>query len=109
VNYEVKVAREGRGGTVYYREGGQTLPFYWDITVDGFEVYVPTPDEWDEFCRKNNADQCKNRRQEILERVAEEVRRKRAKSAVVTMDGMGIHYSFEGNWLYSLLRRILGF
>jgi hypothetical protein len=108
MKYEVDIVREGRGGSVYYREDSWTLPFNWDITVDGFEVYVPRPDKWDEFCRRNNAPQGRNRRQEILERVAEEVRRKRAKKAKVTIDDMSIIFSFEGDWLHSLLRRILG-
>jgi hypothetical protein len=108
VNYEVKIVREGRGGWVYYREDGVTLPFDWDITNDGFEVYVPRPVEWNEFCKHNNAPQCMDRRQEILERLTEGVRRKKAKKAKVTTDDMGISFSFEGDWLHSLMSRILG-
>lgn len=100
--------REGRGGWVYYREDGTTLPFDWDITSDGFEVYLPPSAEWNEFCKENNATQCIGRRQQIVERLAEEVRKKKAKKAKVTIDDLGIGFSFEGDWLHSLISRILG-
>lgn len=108
MNYEVKMVREGRGGWVYYREDGATLPFEWDITSDGFEVYLPSSAEWSDFCKQNNAQHCIDRRQQIVERVAEVIRKKKARKAKVTIDEMGISFSFEGDWLYSLLSRILG-
>jgi aspartokinase-like uncharacterized kinase len=108
VKYDVNIIREGRGGWIFYREEDNSLPFDWDITSDGFEVYVPPPSEWDDFCKRNSATQCIGRRQQILERLAEEVRKKKAKKAKVTIDDMGIHFSFEGDWLHSLVNRILG-
>jgi hypothetical protein len=107
-NYKVEIVREGRGGSVYYREDEATLPFYWDITGDGFEVYLTPTTEWNDFCKQNNAMQCIGRRQEIVERIAEEVRRQKAKKAKVSIDDLGIHFSLEGDWLYSLVSRILG-
>jgi len=108
VNYKVRFVRSGRGGWVYYDEDETTLPFDWDITSDGFEVYLPTSNEWDDFCKQNHATHCIGRRQEIVERLAEEVRRKKARTAKVSIDDQGICFSFEGDWLHSLLRRILG-
>ena len=108
MNYKVDIVREGRGGWVYYRENGTTLPFDWDVTMDGFEVYVPPPAEWDVFCKQNEATQCVGRRQQILERLTDEVRKKKGKKAKVTVDDMGIGFSFESDWLHSLMRRILG-
>jgi hypothetical protein len=108
VDYDVKFVREGRGGWVYYREGEVTLPFVWDITGDGFEVCLNPQAEWDEFCKQNNAPQCQGRREEIVKRIAEEVRKKRGKKAKMTIDEMGISFSFEGDWLHSLISRILG-
>ncbi len=107
LTYEVKIVREGRGGWAYYKEAGISLPFDWDVTSDGFEVYVPTTDEWQEFCRQNNAVQFMSRRDEILERLAEGVRIKKAKKAKVVIDDNGIIFSFEGDWLHSLISRIL--
>jgi len=108
MSYEVEIKRDGRGGWVYYREGKAVLPFDWDITSVGFEVYLPPSVEWDDFCRRNNATRCNDRRAQIVERVAEEVRRKRARKAKVTIDDLGISFSFEGDWLYGLISRILG-
>ena len=108
VNYEVTIVSEGRGGWVYYREDKATLPFDWDITSIGFEVYLPSSTEWDDFCKQNNAAQYIDKRHQIVERLAAEVRRKKAKKAKMTIDDWGISFSFEDDWLYSLVRRILG-
>jgi len=108
MTYEVKFTTRGRGGYVYYIEDGIELPFDWDITTVGFDIYVYTPDEWDSFCEQHGAYRAKGRRQEILQRVAEEVRKQQAKSAKVTIDDTGISFSFEGNWTHWLLRKILG-
>lgn len=108
MNYEVKIRREGRGGWVYFLENGKSLPFDWDITTVGFDIYVPTPGEWDAFCEEHGAGEAKGRRQEILQKVAEEVRRKEAKKAKVTTDDTGISFSFEGDRLYRLVSKILG-
>ena len=105
--YEVDFMREGRGGWAYYREDGITLPFDWDITADGFEVYLPPSTEWDEFCKEHKATECIGRRKEILERLAEEIRRKKAKKAKVTIYDQGMSFSFKGDWLHSLISRIL--
>jgi hypothetical protein len=107
VSYEVKIVKEGRGGWAYYREEAATLPFDWDITSDGFEVYLPPSAEWDEFCKQHNATQCQGRRQQIVERLAEEIRRKKAKKAKVSIDDQGISFSFKGDWLHSLMRWVL--
>jgi hypothetical protein len=64
---------------VYYCEDEATLPFHCDITRDGFEVYLPPTTEWDDFCKKNNTMQCIGRRQQIVEKLAPEVGRQKAK------------------------------
>ena len=108
MTYDVNMVRKGRGGWVYYNEDREILPFDWDVTKDGFEIYLPRPVEWDEFCKQNDAMNCMSRRQEIVDRIVEEVRRKKGKKAEVVVDEMGITFSFEGDWLHSLLSRILG-
>ena len=108
MNYKVRMVRSGRGGAVYYDEDTTTLPFEWDTTSDGFEVYLPPSNEWDDFCKQNNATHCIGRRQQIIERLAEEVRRKKARKAKVSIDDQGICFSFEGDWLHSLVGWILG-
>jgi hypothetical protein len=108
MNYEVKFTTKGRGGWVYYIEDGKTLPFDWDITTAGFDIYVPTSEEWTAFCDGHNALQAKDRREEILQRIAEEVRKQKAKTAKVSIDETGISFSFESNWVHRLLNKILG-
>lgn len=107
VNYEVKVVRDGRGGWVYYRENDATLPFDWDITSDGFEVYLPPPAQWEVFCNQHNATQCIGERALIVKRLVEEVQRKQAKKSKVTIDEMGISFSFTGDRLHSLASWLL--
>jgi hypothetical protein len=36
------------------------------------------------------------------------VRRQRAKKAKMTIDDRGIAFSYEGDWLHSLVSRVLG-
>jgi len=108
MSYDVSMVKEGRGGWVYYREDDQTLPFDWDITGVGFEIYTPRPVEWEAFCKQNNAMNCVDRRQEIVERIVEKISKTRGKKAEVVVDEMGISFSFEDDWLHSVLSRILG-
>jgi hypothetical protein len=108
MDYTVEITQEGRGGWVYYLEDGVKLPFDWDFSAIGTDIYVPIPAEWDSFCNEHSSYAARGRRQEILERVAEEVRRKKAKTAKVTIDDTGISFSFEHDWLHRLLSKILG-
>jgi|SRR5437588_5137888 len=108
MQYRTDFITEGRGGLAYYTEDEKSLSFDWDITSVGFEIYVPSPSEWDEFCEQSDFSQCRGRREEILQRLAEEIRKKKAKTAKVTIDDHGISFSFERDWLHSLLSRILG-
>jgi hypothetical protein len=108
MDYEVKYTREGRSGDVFYIEDGLKLPFEWDITTVGFDIYVPMPNEWDAFCENHGAYWAKGRRQEILQRIADEMRRQRAKGAKISIDDTGISFSLEGSLVYRLLSKILG-
>jgi hypothetical protein len=108
MDYEVNFTKQGRGGSVYYLENGKNLPFEWDTSSVGFDIYVPRPTGWQAFCIENKFDEAISRREEIVQRVAEEVKKKRARKAKVEIDEFGIHFSFEGDWLFSLLGKILG-
>ena len=108
MNYEITHTQEDRDGYVYYMEDGVKLPFYWEFMVGGFDIYVPTPEKWDSFCEQHDASRAKGRRQEILQRVAEETHKKKAKGAKVSIDDTGISFSFEGSLINRLLHKILG-
>jgi hypothetical protein len=85
MTYKVEIDQNGRGGTIRYIEDEQTLSFGWEFSMDGADIFVPTPAQWDA-----NTRWASGRRQEILERVAAEVRDQKAKSASV---------SIEDNWI----------
>lgn len=108
MSYKVERTQEGCGGWVYYIEDGVKLPFDWEYSATGFDIYAPSPQEWDTFCARHGAQTAFGRRQEVLQRVAEEVRRKKAKTAKVVIDDAGISFSFKGDPVYTLLRKILG-
>ena len=82
MTFEVEITQQGRGGIYYYTEHGVKLPFEWDFSSIGITIYVPTHGAWNEFCRKNDAPWGIGRRQEILQRLGDEVRRRKAKSAL---------------------------
>ena len=86
MTFEVEITQQGRGGIYYYTEHGVKLPFEWDFSSIGITIYVPTHGAWNEFCRKNDAPWGIGRRQEILQRLGDEVRRRKAKSAQITIE-----------------------
>ena len=107
MGHAIKFESEGPAGMVYYSEQGFTLPFYWQISTVGFDVYLPTSEKWSAFCDEHNAHDAKSRRDEIVDRLASELGRQ-AKHAKVSIDDSGIAFSYEGYWLRTILRKILG-
>ncbi len=106
--YQVTITQKGPGGWDIYTEGGRKLAFEWQFSAEGVAISVPTPQGWDDYCEKNDAGWAKGRRQEILERIAQEVRRKKAKTAVISYEDDWIILSFEDDWVFSLLKKLLG-
>ena len=94
VDYQVEIGQSGRGGTITYREGAGSLSFDWEFSMDGADVFVVTPEQWDANCRGRDAAWAAGRRQEILERVAAEVRRQQAASATISIEDQWIHFQF---------------
>jgi hypothetical protein len=93
-NYSVVIDNPGmRAGTLRYVEAQKELDFYWEI--DGPGIVIPSAAEWDAYCDKRNADWAKGRYREIIDRVAEEVRQKKAPSAKVQISEKYIAYIFE--------------
>jgi hypothetical protein len=93
-SYKVEIDQGGRGGRVSYMENQQSLSFDWELSLDGADIFVPTPEQWDAYCRNSAASWAEGRRQEILERVAEETRRERARDSHVTIEDRWIHFDF---------------
>jgi hypothetical protein len=87
MTYKVSVSQTGRGGTIFYTENGVELDFDWEFSMTGATVFVPTPAQWDAFCESGF---FTGRRQEILERIGEELCRQQ------TSNGK---FRIEDNWL----------
>ena len=92
---------------VYYSEQDFTLPFYWERGTVGFDVYLPTSEQWFLFCDEHNAEGAKGRRDEIVARLANGIARQEAKCAKVTIDGSGITFSYEGHLLHRIMGKIM--
>jgi hypothetical protein len=94
MSYAVEIGQTGRGGTITYSDRGSLLSFDWEFAIDGVDMFVPTPEQWDAFCQSRDAAWAKGKRQEILAQVAEEVRKQKATSAVVTIADNWVHFAF---------------
>ena len=94
MKYKVEIEQTGRGGTIRYLEDEATLSFDWEFSMDGADVFVPTPEQWDANCEGRHAVWATGRRQEILERIAAKVREQKATSSQVTIEDNWIHFSF---------------
>jgi hypothetical protein len=82
-DFSMDVVSKGRIGDVIYREGAHVLTCWWEFTATGVSVWVPTPSEWPEWAT--------GRRNEILGRIAGELRRQQAPEAEPFIDDRGIH------------------
>ena len=94
MNYKVEVEQSGRGGRIKYEEAGRVLFLDWEFAMDGADLFVPPPEQWDAYWRSRDAVWAEGRRQEILERVAAEVRSQKAAGAKVTIEDNWIHFQF---------------
>jgi hypothetical protein len=108
LKYAVKFTRDGPSGWVYYLEGGEALPFDWQMSTVGFDVYLPTSEEWPEFCDKHGALNARSRRDLIVERLTKAIKKQEAGPAKVSIDDNAISFSYEGSWSRAILRKILG-
>jgi len=94
MDYEVEINQTGRGGTINYIEEEKSLPFDWEFSMVGADIFVPTSSEWDSYCEKHLADWAKGRRQEILERLSQEVRKQKVQSAKIKIEDHWIQFTF---------------
>src|SRR2546423_15277003 len=78
VKYQVKIEQIGRAGWAYYIEQEKQLPFSWEnFGTPGDGIIIPSPTEWNKYCEKRGADWAKERREEILQRVAQSFLKRR--------------------------------
>src|SRR6267378_7717435 len=70
-HYKVEVQQEGRSGRIVYLEGGESLSFFWEYTIDGVGVAIPITDDWSAYCERAGAYWARGRREEILQNLAQ--------------------------------------
>lgn len=108
MTYAIKFESQGPAGMVYYQEHDFTLPFYWESTTVGFDVYLPNSEKWAAFCDEHNAGSAIDRREEIVAGLADKIARQEARGAKVSIDDTGITFSYKGSWSRAILRKIFG-
>lgn len=65
------MSQRGRGGWITYVENGRSLKFPMESGgLPGLTIFVPTKSRWNADCDNQQADWAKDRRQEILDRIA---------------------------------------
>jgi hypothetical protein len=93
---------------VYYQERDFTLPFYWESTTVGFDVYLQNPDKWAAFCEEHNAGSAIERRDEIVARWQTKSHVKRLGAQRLPSKILESLAHMEGSWFRAILRKILG-
>jgi hypothetical protein len=81
--FEVECKPSGREGYVFYREGANELPFYWEYGGGDFVVIVRI-EEPDKFVLRYSW--AAERKGEILKRVAQEIIRQQAPGCNAEID-----------------------
>lgn len=94
VEYEVEITSEGRSGNVLYKEQEGCLNFWWEFSADGAFINIPSNENWDNFCERSNASWGKDRKLEIVQRVASETKRQKAPSAEIEIQDEWINLYF---------------
>jgi hypothetical protein len=90
VGFSVTPVGSTRGGDVVYREGEHELRFGWDLSASGASmafIHVPGEERWPEL-----VPWAIGRREDILERVAREMKRQRCPSCRVEIGPKGIEF-----------------
>ena len=83
--YHVQIGDGGRAGVVRYSEVGGSLEFWREFTEGGAAIAVLDPAQWD-AAHQAAAVWAVGRREEILRRLAREVRRQRAPAARISIE-----------------------
>ena len=93
------------GGSVIYREGGHAHEFGWDLGGRDvvMAIYVPSPADWDA-----RLPWAAGRRQQVLDFMAREVRRRKARGCRIEMHERWIHLVEPAPWPLRLWRALTG-
>ena len=93
-NYTVDMEQTGLSGWISYREPLLSLRFAYEHFFSSVYIFIPGDEQWAFYCRGAGARQATDRRTEILQRIATEVRKQHAPSAVVQINDFSIELRF---------------
>lgn len=77
MSYRITTKPDGRGGWAFYEEDRVALPIPWEVSSIGISIYIPSTSEWRSLCENHGAGWAREREDEILQRVAEGVKKDR--------------------------------
>lgn len=86
---ELEIEQSGRGGSITYKEEDKRAVFGWEFSMGGVTIFVPTLEQWD-----NEFPWAAGRRAEVLLRVAEGVKWRKAPTATYEIDDDAIEFHF---------------
>ncbi|WP_234736013.1 hypothetical protein [Tellurirhabdus bombi] len=92
--YVVELENAGYSGWVAYREPALALRFAYERSLNSAYIYIPGDDQWASYCRSAGAKPAAERRAEILQRIATEVKKLQTAAAVVQINDFGIELLF---------------
>lgn len=93
-DYEVEITTSGRSGDVIYKEQNNALSFWWEFSTKGVMISIPSDEKWKAFCERGNAAWAKERKSEIVNRIAAETKRQKASSSVIGIEDEWINLTF---------------
>jgi hypothetical protein len=83
--FHVKQRPVGPAGWIDYFEDDRSLAIPSEPISDGFAIRMPSDDDWKAFCEREAAEWAIDRREIIIERIIEEMK-KRYKTRDVSLD-----------------------
>ena len=90
--YEVEIASEGRSGDVIYKEQESHLTFWREFSMRGAYINILLDKNRNSFCERSNAPWGKDRKAEIIERIAFETSRQQAPSAEIEEEWINLYF-----------------
>lgn len=86
---ELEIEQTGRGGVITYKEENHRATFGWEFSIGGVTLFVPTNEQWD-----REYPWAAGRRAEVLLRVAEGVKWRKAPTATYEIGEDAIEFRF---------------
>lgn len=108
MKYKVTQTAKGwTGGSIQYIEDGRPLSFPYKSILRGIGISVPTAEQWSDYCERHSTDWAKGRREEILKRIGETVKKWYGElEPIVIMKNHLVIVSYERFWVVTWWRKM---